>query len=282
MTKITISGDKTYAGSVQAVLEAAQKTQVGQVLLKDMEATGKTLVIKPYEGANDPVFGPCNAVTSAKSPVDSAPLGVGKGEPWYKGLGDHPATREDERKEENPKGYVGTGKGSDVELRFSPADVAKANCFGGKSGSLPDEVFVHELVHVVRKMQGQSNPYPTKDPGYTNDEEFLAVVTANVYISEKGSDQLRENHDGHWPLKPPLNTSKGFLANADNRHLMNIYHLIWRPTFSNLAKVINAPFNPFRQLVNDLAWLNTPAPSQSAAKPKPVNWGDGIQRGFKQ
>ena len=258
MGKIDIQGDANHVSSVQNAMAHIKKTWVGAFVLADLAATGKNLIIKPYSGNDDPVFGPCNAITRAVSPVDSAPDGTGSpGHPWYKGTHDQVTTPGvDDRLEENPKGYVGTGKGSDIIMEISPDVIAKTNCYGGKSGSLPDEVFFHELVHALRKMQGKSNPYPTKNSLYSNEEEFLAIVTANVYISEKGSSDLRENYDGHSPLPPPLNTSSGFLANAGNLHLMQIHHLLWLPTFLNVAKVITASFNPFRQLVNNLAFLN--------------------------
>jgi hypothetical protein len=276
MAAIEILGGPSHVNSVQAAMDLARKTQVGQILFADMQATKKKLVIKPYEGNDDPVYGPCNALTRAASAWDSAPDGVGKGAPWYKGLGDSIYTRDkDERHEENPSGHVGTGKGSNVELQFSPDVIAEKSCYGGKSGSLPDEMFVHEIVHVLRMMQGKRNPYPTKNPAYTNEEEFLAVVTANVYISEKGSSDLRRDYDGHSPLAAPLNTSSGFLSNPDNLRLMSIYHLVWLPTFLNLSKVIKATFNPFRQLVQDLAHLESPAPKPKT-KTAPV-WFPGIQ-----
>lgn len=262
MASIEIQGgDPVHTAAVQDAIAKAEKSQVGKILFADMEATKKKLIIKPYDGS-DPVFGPCNALTRAKSPVDSAPDGAGRGPqiPWYKGSPDSIYTRDqDERNDLNPAGHYGTGKGSDVELYFSPNVIAEKSCYGGKSGSAPDEMFVHELVHVLRIMQGMRNPYPTKNFNYMNEEEFLAIVTANVYISEKGSSDLRRDYDGHDQLQAPLNTSSGFLADRDNLRLMSIQHLIWRPTFRNLAKVITAPFNPFQQLVKDLAYLHGPA-----------------------
>jgi hypothetical protein len=259
MARIDIQGtDPNFRSAVGDVIFKAEKTQVGKILLADIEETKRKFVIKPYEGNDDPVFGPCNALIRAKSPIDSAPDGVGANPdaPWYKGVPDSIYTQnEDDRYNKNPAGYVGTGKGSDIELQFSPDVIAKTNCYGGKFGSLPDEVFVHECVHALRKMQGKSNPYPTRNPLYTNEEEFLAIVTTNVYMSEKGSKDLRRDHAGHSRLEPPLNTSAGFLSNPENLHLMKLYHLLWLPTFLNLAKVITAPFNPFRELVKNLAHL---------------------------
>jgi hypothetical protein len=52
-----------------------------------------------------------------------------------------------------------------------------------------------------------------------------------------------------------LNTSVGFLADKGNHEVMSIYQLVWRPTFAELSK-ISTPFNPFRQLTADLAYLH--------------------------
>ena len=43
------------------------------------------------------------------------------------------------------------------------------------------------LIDALRYMQGKSNAIPTEDSalGYDTEEEFLAIVAANVYMSAK-------------------------------------------------------------------------------------------------
>lgn len=88
-------------------------------------------------------------------------------------------------------------------------------------------------------------------------EEFLAIVVTNVYMSAYNKVQLRADHFGYTPLKAPLDTSAGFMANdAENLRLMNIYNLVWQPTFWVLANYVpKIRFNPFRELTENLAYL---------------------------
>ena len=94
------------------------------------------------------------------------------------------------------------------------------------------------------------NQIPTGDRfhGYKDEEEYLAIIATNVYMSANGvdNDGLRGGHDGHYALQPPLNTSAGFLADPTNRKLMKIYQLAWADAFRGLAGV-KVPFNPFRE-----------------------------------
>jgi hypothetical protein len=122
-------------------------------------------------------------------------------------------------------------------------------------GASPDESLHHEMVHALRNMQGKFNAIPTKNQFYDSDEEFLAIVATNVYISAKGGTQFRAHHHGHERLQSPLNTSSGFLTDQDNLDLMNIYRLSWDRIFLDLSIVVSAKFNPFRELTNNLAYL---------------------------
>jgi hypothetical protein len=152
------------------------------------------------------------------------------------------------------RGHRGTGKGADVQLKFSPDEHHKSKCDKAGPGSATDEVLHHEMVHALRVMQGKRNMIPTKDPDYENDEEFLAIVATNVYISAKSGTQFRAHHRGYAALQPPLNTSSGFLSDQDNFDLMNIYRLSWDGIFLGLSMVVSAKFNPFRELTNNLAY----------------------------
>jgi hypothetical protein len=61
---------------------------------------------------------------------------------------------------------------------------------------------------------------------------------------------LRGNHHGYHPLKPPLNTSAGFLADAANRSMMEKYKLSWGGVFGYFSLLHGDPkFNPFRKLI---------------------------------
>jgi hypothetical protein len=80
----------------------------------------------------------------------------------------------------------GTGEGSSVEIGFDPDNYSEA-CIKRGPGSQPDVVLLHEMVHALRMMQGQYNKVPTKNAFYDDEEEFVAIVIANVYLSQSPS-----------------------------------------------------------------------------------------------
>jgi hypothetical protein len=88
--------------------------------------------------------------------------------------------------DDQPAGGVGTGGGADVVLYYSPADwLARDSSFG--PGSKPDEVLFHELIHVTRELRGLQTRLPVEGGGgYGNEEEYLATMLTNLYLSEKG------------------------------------------------------------------------------------------------
>ncbi len=249
-----------YEHAVKNVLDQIAGNYLGPVIFGGIITSKKRMTIVPYDKGKAANYGHCNAGVSADNPHDAAPDGVRggvKGAGWFIGRDDNPNTSEDERYDQhNWKAGPGTGKGSSVRVYFTPGTAG--GCGGGAFGSQPDEVLFHELVHALRAMQGHSNSIPTEDGlrGYTNEEEFLAIVATNVYISAKPSTQLRADHTGFRRLQPPLNTSAGFLANRDNRRLLEIYRTVWRPTFQELASAGHSGrpvFNPFRELEDEFA-----------------------------
>jgi hypothetical protein len=195
---------------------------------------------------------------------DAAPKGV-RGAPydekeipdpkhWYRGLDDQidlvGQKPRDERHLKVTEGLVGTGRGSDSTVYFDPDAYENRGCHKVGPGDASDETLFHELVHALRYMQGQRNPVPTNDKDQKNEEEFLAVVTTNVYISSKAKGRtvpLRANHlPGAPSLSPQRETSVGFLADPENLFLMKRYYSSWYPTFRDLS-ALSALFNPFRE-----------------------------------
>jgi len=258
MGEIYFGGPSDYNQQAYAVLANIKINPAGKEIHALIRKTDYDLTFVPYDDTD------CNAGTIAENPADSAPKGVSskwhakmdngeyQGARWYRGDADKPTTDADER-EKAAKG-TGTGKGSDVTIKFSPSIYGQAGCYPeGTYGSKSDEVLFHEMIHALRMMQGKYNTIPTGDRfyGYENEEEFLAIIVTNVYMSANGvdNDGLRGGHDGHYALQPPLNTSAGFLADPTNRKLMNIYRLAWADTFLAIARV-DAAFNPFRELMN--------------------------------
>jgi hypothetical protein len=258
MAFIGAVGSEDYKASINALLKTIETNEVGKVVVRGVKSSywlGK-LIIQPRVG--DAYHGYCDVVTSPTSPSDAYPHGVRPGpKPKSDAALDRRAftgANAGDPDEQEPEGFVGTGVGSNSVIEFSPDTfgAGEKTCYHGQYGSLPDEVLFHEMVHGLRNMQGLRNPWPTEDRGYRNEEEFLAIVATNVYISSKGSTQLRRDGDGHSPLEAPLDTSAGFLSDLRNLKILKIHQLIWSPTFADLAHVVTAKFNPFREL-----WMRT-------------------------
>jgi len=117
-------------------------------------------------------------------------------------------------------GGEGTGRGTDSEIRFTPANFFDPSRRDGPlpmipsradaaPGSFADEMLCHEIVHSIRQMWGVQDCLPV-GYAYDNFEEFCAVVVANMYASQffGGRRTLRADHHGFrardtllWPFE---------------------------------------------------------------------------------
>jgi hypothetical protein len=238
-------GDTSYEDDVKKVLDQMVTNWAALSLWKAIWATGNTLTITPYTAADSAASGTCNAFPEARNDGDARPKIK-----YYLGNFDDPSTPADERFNQSPT--MGTGKGTDVKMHFSPDTWKHAPCAGTYIGTKPDEVLLHEMVHALREMQGLFNPWPTTGTiaGYKDEEEFLAVVIANVYLSAKGNPDLRGDYmTAGKKLTPPNDTSAGFLADPAVAKILAIYNLFERMLFLNLSLTSKAAFNPFRELL---------------------------------
>jgi len=232
----TLTNITNFVSGVVANLNSINKTQTGKILLESIKATQKSMAIVPYEKSDQ------NAYAKALNDRDALP----KGRPRYSCkdgsfLGDN----------------NGTGVGSNVEVHFSPGmwiSSATQTCSNilprhpipedpcGAS-ALSDEILFHEMVHGLREMMGVLWCTPLN--GYDTFEEFVAIVAANVYISEKDNKELlRADHHGYAQLK---NSAK-FSKSKENISLMRRIHNEQPEMVKQLAIRVNAPFNPFRDL----------------------------------
>ena len=144
----------------------------------------------------------------------------------------------------DPKG----GGSSDI-IYFTPHGTDETCARGsGMCAQQEDEILLHEMVHALRDMQGLTNHVPTAWL-YKDEEEFLAIVVANVYISKKTgkNNLLRRDYRRVGPLEAPWNTSDGFLKDEKNRTVLEYYVKFWQPVFDQLGKV-DTVFNPFRKV----------------------------------
>jgi hypothetical protein len=115
----------------------------------------------------------------------------------------------------------------------------------------PDAVLFHELFHAARFMKGVANRRPVSQI-FANQEEFLAVVVSNIYMSEKGEWMLRRNSSPSNAILTPAEF-ESFLDDPRIRPSprdMLEQMRVWQPTFWKSLAAIGpglARFNPIRQ-----------------------------------
>jgi hypothetical protein len=259
---IRIEGpDDSYENEVYEILDdQINKNPAGKIILQWIDWNPRYVTIKPFTGLNK-----CNA-DAGKTDMDDPDLHPsGKLYHLRSGVLAH---------QESTK--MGTGAGADVELGFTPSNFPSCP-YKGKFGTQPDETLFHELIHSLRMMMGLDDPIPMPKTDFEDEEEFLAMTAANVYMSAKyKSDQgLRGgNHMAPEPYKYPLSISPvvplvrpplsvTFLADPDYRKVM--MKIGWLPaveTTFGLAAIppTVAPYNPFHEFLFHLSRYSTLKP----------------------
>ena len=116
-----------------------------------------------------------------------------------------------------PIGGSGTGKGTNSLIQFSPemwkpgADgipTIRGSAIPGVKrgtpvpGTSPDEALFHELVHATRQMRGVQTLAPA-NAEYENEEEYLAVIISNIYISNKNPQAALRGGHNYGTLQNP-------------------------------------------------------------------------------
>jgi hypothetical protein len=232
------------------------RSDTGLLLLNAIKRTGKEVTVIPYTGTE------CNATAGTIDAADATPVGS------YVFDWDHDGRRliNPRRIENNwfedylgwPERIIeGTGKGSDVIVRFSPSMFAVGTsgvCAGvaGDPGASPSQVLFHELAHAYRQANGTYHPRPTRGGSttYSNMEEFFAVVLTNVLISDptysSKNRTLRADHAGFHSLASALSTSQGFVAHIPNRNKLR--ELVEsEPELTRALQSVGSSFNPFTE-----------------------------------
>ena len=129
----------------------------------------------------------------------------------------------------------------------------------------PDEVLFHEMVHAARLLGFDSYRADAKvrermiHDGYDDEEEYFAVLVANIYISEKGKPytSLRK---GHGLADPHLKESEvepmAFLFEDYNYELIDAF-CDQHPKIAPMIADAPAKFNPIRDYY-DSKQIKTP------------------------
>ncbi len=137
---------------------------------------------------------------------------------------------------------IGTGTGSDTEIRFSPSTFTAPGAPTGP-GVRPDEILLHEMVHGLRQMKGRAIfEQINGNPGMDNYEEFAAIVVSNVYRSELKIPQLRQDHHGFLPLTGP-DTAAASFKTTYQQYLNDM--AIEQPQLCRNLRRVPSAFNPF-------------------------------------
>lgn len=168
----------TYSNKVREHLLWIYKTKTGKILLDAIKFHGLPVEIRPYTG------GDCNA------------LGGGElvGGAWRGVVMYSPDT-------------------------FSLHGACSATKTEANRGLYWDEILFHELVHVFRNV---SNKWNTPPLGfglhrYTNNEEFIAVLVTNIYISDSSNkikSGLRADHQTFNPLSTDFDEPFEFFSSS--------------------------------------------------------------------
>jgi hypothetical protein len=229
---------KEYQDDVLRQLRMIRHFKVGQAVQAEIARRRPfSVVIKPFRGDDQNAESGLSHLT--KTP-DAGPLGMT--------ILDTAGNKALHQKQP----LYGTGKGTDIRVDYTPGLWGTHSKVHGP-GTGPDEVLLHELVHASRQIGGVARSRAVGGK-YDNEEEFIAIMIDNIYLSEKNQTQLRAHHDGHTILASP----DKFLDNVQKLTLP-AYRIIelfrWRQPilYADLAAIGpghgpgRAKFNPVRE-----------------------------------
>lgn len=242
---VTIDGTGTKSYATPSIYEHAvlqrlhriHHSHTGQAVFRefDQRSTHRMKIV-PYEQKL------LNAFASSNDPLRATP----KGQPERSGADGHVML------DSHGHQLVGQGGGSDSSVSFTPVMFTKycnQQKKGHKSGAQPDEVLFHEMVHATRQLRGLFNPLPLGFL-YDTEEEFFAIVLANIYASETGRPvDIRSDHHGFEHLSTDVNAK--FLPKrdvSDYRYRLVDKLVQQEPKMAReLDRLKHASFNPVRR-----------------------------------
>ena len=204
-----------YEEAVIKQLWTISQRRTGQLVLREVEQSGRKLEIRPAPSLLDAEANPKNAQ-----------------HPW----------------KVDPKDGLVCAVVADSVLEYSPGSLPPGFFMPVFIATHPfyraDDTLVHELFHKARMMQGILC-VKTRTDAWDNDEEFYAIFVTNIYLSECYRDhQLRASH------KPVFEVLKTNSADFHTKYQMEIFRLkqTMQPFFAALA-TIPCQFNPAREEV---------------------------------
>lgn len=122
-------------------------------------------------------------------------------------------------------------------------------------GDRADEVLFHELVHSMRIGHGVTRDRSMGD-GFENEEEFCAVLLANIYISEIGREP-RLSHTGFASL-PKYNQVFTVFYDRYTKQIARCINSM--PRLARSFAAVDCPFNPiYEYILYNIPFLIGPA-----------------------
>jgi hypothetical protein len=222
-------------------------------VLHAINATKRKITIVPAEDGDDAAERPNHTEDGVDKGLPVLQCGTHAGQP-------------------DRKGRIGTGRGTDSIIRFTPQDFDSSNSVPGDGR---DETLLHELVHGLRDARGQARCISLPEPAllrrkkrfrqdYDDVEEFLAILITNIYRSEKKRPGLRRDHDD-----PRKKLRNGTLATLPYPFTYDRdFYIQWQATMDTLCKrmlrlfihIANIPtdWNPIKHCVMSVLRLDLP------------------------
>jgi hypothetical protein len=139
-------------------------------------------------------------------------------------------------------------------VRFTPTN-GRSPCGAEirkkQPASLPHEVLFHELVHSLRRISGKMHRFSLWGngtlSGQGNNEEFIAIMVTNIFISDVTNAYktgLRDDWLSHSPLDPALAESYRFFALGTKAFNLIATFCDDNPGFTQMLSKVRAHFNP--------------------------------------
>jgi hypothetical protein len=217
--RFALAQDK-YRGDVLEQLGLVGKPLSGKAVLAEItSAKSLHLTITPFHSDNADVT---NAEAIGDKDEDATPLGF------------------EVRNEDGirlPDKGLGTGAGTSSTIDYTPGMWGPSGTAHAQGpGTLADEILCHELIHAGRQMKGVQHNKKVSD-FYQNEEEYVAVVVTNIYMSEKKQTKLRASHTSEPITKGDKVVGKKYQVLADPEHFLDNPQNVTPPPYQLMEKI---------------------------------------------
>src|SRR5262245_24897674 len=245
-----------YEHAVTRQIDRIHRTATGRAVLHEIsrKVSHHGLTIVPYnDHTQDNAYAaPTDSLHATVKGGKLRYAGDAKNSPYDKKAGHNVDDTGKPVLDDKGHAYAGQGGGSDSIITYSPVTWFHYihNHPAHRSGAQPDEVLFHEMVHAARQMRGIAENKGVKHM-YDTEEEFFAIVIANIYASELGlSRDLRADHHGFEHLSANQDTNGEFLPKkneADYRYRLVEKLVKEEPGMCHRLQHVKAAFNPIRR-----------------------------------